>query len=245
MNVTRKWRRWLAVGCTHAGHIDRKAWEQVLAFKRRWKPDETIHLGDFLDTAAWRAGARNSQDDPDHSSSFSDDYLHGMTHLKELEITTCLLGNHENRLWQLVRSSSAVVAYAAEQGTQAIEQTVKKLKARLLPYDIEQGLFLLGGTVFLHGFSASENAVRDTIESLGKPIVMAHLHRPEIARGRVIGSPTGICTGTLANIGAMGYARQRRATYRWGHGFAYGEFCHDACVSWLATPVKGEWRFPL
>lgn len=245
MNVTRKWRRWLAVGCTHAGHIDRKAWEQVLAFKLRWKPVETIHLGDFLDTAAWRAGARKDPDDPDRSSSFSDDYLVGMSHLKELEPTRVHFGNHENRITGLVNSPSAVVAYAAEQGMQAIEQTVKKLKARLYPYDIEDGLSLLGDTIFLHGFSFSENAVRDTIESLGKSIVMAHLHRPEIARGRVIGAPTGICTGTLANIGAMGYARQRRATYRWGHGFAYGEFCQDACVSWLATPTKGEWRLPV
>lgn len=245
MNVVRKWRRWLAVGCTHAGHIDRKSWEQVLRFRDRWRPAETIHLGDFLDTAAWRAGARRDPDDPDRSSSFSDDYLHGMTHLKELMPTRVHYGNHENRLAGLVKSPSAVVAYAAEQGMQAIEGTIKKLRAQVYPYDIEAGLSLLGDTVFLHGFSFSENAVRDTIESLGKSVVMAHLHRPEIARGRVIGSPTGICTGTLANIGAMGYARQRRATYRWGHGFAYGEYCQDACVSWLATPVKGEWRFPV
>jgi hypothetical protein len=235
----------MAVGCTHAGFIDRPAWEQVLAFKRRWRPVETIHLGDFLDTACWRAGARKDPDEPDRAASFSDDYLHGMAHLKELEVTTCLQGNHEARLWSLVRSPSAVVAYAAEQGTQAIEQTIKKLKARLLPYDIEEGLFLLGDTVFLHGFQCSVSAVRDTVESIGKNIVMAHLHRPEIARGRVLRSPVGICVGTLANIGAMGYARARRATYQWGHGFAYGEYCQDACVSWLATPVKGEWRFPV
>ena len=235
----------MAVGCTHAGHIDRKSWDQVLRFRDRWRPVETIHLGDFLDTAGWRAGARKDPDDPDRSASFADDYLHGMTHLKELAPTRVHFGNHENRVASLMRSPSAVVAYAAEQGMQAIEQTVKKLKARLFPYDIEEGLSLLGDTVFLHGFSAAESAVRDTIESMGKPIVMAHLHRPEIARGRVLGSPVGICTGTLANIGMMGYARQRRATYRWGHGFAYGEYCQDACVSWLATPVKGEWRFPL
>lgn len=246
MNVVRKWRRWFAVGCTHANHIDRKSWETVLAFKRRWNPETTIHLGDFLDTAAWRAGARNSQDDPDKTVSFSDDYLVGMSHLKELApVSVVLLGNHEARLWGMLRSSSAVVAYAAEQGTQAIEQAVKKLKARLLPYDIDDGLFLLGDTVFLHGFQCGEAAVRDTVESLGRPIVMAHLHRPEITRGRVRGSPVGICTGTLANIPSMGYARHRRATYRWGHGFAYGEYCADACVAWLATPVKGEWRFPL
>ncbi|NBW14789.1 MAG: hypothetical protein EBR82_43000 [Caulobacteraceae bacterium] len=91
MNVTRKWRRFFAVGCTHAGHLDLKAWGEIMKFKDRWKPEMTIHLGDFLDTAAWRAGARHSQDDPDKTSSFSEDYLHGIGHLKELSPQVVLI----------------------------------------------------------------------------------------------------------------------------------------------------------
>ena len=144
MNVTRRWRKFFAVGCTHAGHLDLKAWGEVMKFKDRWKPEMTIHLGDFLDTAAWRSGARHSQDDPDKTSSFSEDYLHGIGHLKELSPQVVLSGNHEARIWALTKSSSAVVAYAAEEGVKAIEGAVKKMKARLFPYDIEAGVFLLG-----------------------------------------------------------------------------------------------------
>jgi len=245
MNVTRKWRRWMAVGCTHAGHLDYKAWKEVLAFKQRWQPETTIHLGDFLDTSAWRAGARNNPDDPDRGESIAEDYLVGISHLKELSPQVCMLGNHEFRVWDLLKSNSAIVAYAAEEGVKAIEGAIKKLKARMFEYDIEKGVFILGNTYFIHGYSHGESAVRDAVESYGKSVVMAHLHRPEIARGRILGAPIGHCTGTLANVGAMGYARRRRATLRWGHGFCYGEYAHDACVTWLATPTKGEWRLPV
>ena len=248
MNVTRRWRKFFAVGCTHAGHLDLKAWGEVMKFKERWKPETTIHLGDFLDTAAWRAGARTSQDDPDKGSSFSEDYLHGIGHLKELftggdHVT--MMGNHEARIWALTRSSSAVVAYAAEEGVKAIESAVKKMKARLFPYDIEKGVFLLGNMACVHGYSFGEAALRDHCEQYGRPVLMAHTHRPEQVRGRTIGSPMGTCVGTLMRIQDAAYARHRRATLRWAHGCAFGEYCADAVQTWLATPVKGEWRFPL
>jgi len=245
VNVTRRWRKFFAVGCTHAGHLDLKAWGEVMKFKDRWKPEMTIHLGDFLDTAAWRSGARHSQDDPDKTSSFSEDYLHGIGHLKELSPQVVLSGNHEARIWALTKSSSAVVAYAAEEGVKAIEGAVKKMKARLFPYDIEAGVFLLGNMACVHGYSFGESALRDHCEQYGRPVLMAHTHRPEQVRGRAIGSPMGTCVGTLMRIQDAAYARHRRATLRWAHGCAFGEYCADAVQTWLATPVKGEWRFPL
>lgn len=248
MNVTRRWRKFFAVGCTHAGHLDLKAWGEVMKFKQRFKPDTTIHLGDFLDTSCWRAGARNSPDDPDKGSSFSEDYLHGIGQLKELftggEHVT-LMGNHEWRVFGLTNSSSAVVAYAAEEGVKAIEGALKKLKSRMFPYDVEKGVFLLGPMACVHGYSCGEAALRDHCEMYGRSVLMAHTHRPEQVRGRTIGSPMGTCVGTLMRIQDAAYARHRRATLRWAHGCAFGEYCADAVQTWLATPVKGEWRFPL
>jgi hypothetical protein len=248
VNVTRRWRKFFAVGCTHAGHLDLKAWGEVIKFKERFQPDTTIHLGDFLDTSCWRAGARNSPDDPDKGSSFSEDYLHGIGQLKELftggEHVT-LMGNHEWRVFGLTKSSSAVVAYAAEEGVKAIEGALKKLKSRMFPYDVEKGVFLLGPMACVHGYSCGEAALRDHCEMYGRSVLMAHTHRPEQVRGRTIGSPMGTCVGTLMRIQDAAYARHRRATLRWAHGCAFGEYCADAVQTWLATPVKGEWRFPL
>jgi hypothetical protein len=219
-----------------------------MKFKERFRPDTTIHLGDFLDTSCWRAGARNSPDDPDKGSSFSEDYLHGIGQLKELfsggEHVT-MMGNHEWRVFGLTKSSSAVVAYAAEEGVKAIEGALKKLKSRMFPYDVEKGVFLLGPMACVHGYSCGESALRDHCEMYGRSVLMAHTHRPEQVRGRTIGSPMGTCVGTLMRIEDAAYARHRRATLRWAHGCAFGEYCADAVQTWLATPVKGEWRFPL
>ena len=87
--------------------------------------------------------------------------------------------------------------------------------------------------------------MRDHCEMYGRSVLMAHTHRPEQVRGRTIGSPMGTCVGTLMRIQDAAYARHRRATLRWAHGCAFGEYCADAVQTWLATPVKGEWRFPL
>lgn len=245
MNVTQKWTKFLAVGCSHGSHISESAKKAVLDFRDRYKPEEIIHLGDAIDCTSLRGGAIRDSISGDHSADLADDFATGIGFLKELEPTIYMLGNHEHRLYNLLGSSSAIISYAAERGVDEIERQMKKLHCRVFPYDIEKGVVVLGGTAFLHGFAFSENAVRDTVESLGRPVIMAHIHRPEIQRGRVINSPVGICVGTLANIGAMAYARQRRATLRWQHGFAWGEYSSKGCVSWLATPTGGEWRLPI
>lgn len=245
MTPVKKWRKFLAVGCSHGTHISQEAREAVLAFRDRYKPDEVIHLGDAIDCTALRAGAMKDSNTGDHSVNLADDFSAGLAFIKELRPSIYMLGNHEHRIFALTNATNAVVAYAAERGVEEIEKVTKKLHCRVFPYDIEKGICVLGGTAFLHGFAFSENAVRDTVESLGRPVIMAHIHRPEIQRGRVINGPVGICVGTLANIGAMEYARQRRATLRWGHGFAYGEYSSKGCVAWLATPTAGEWRLPI
>ena len=70
-----------------------------------------------------------------------------------------------------------LVAYAAEEGVKAIEGAVKKMKARLFPYDIEAGVFLLGNMACVHGYSFGESALRDHCEQYGRPVLMAHTHQ--------------------------------------------------------------------
>ena len=50
-NITRSWKRFLAVGCSHGHHADQALLKKVLSFKARWKPHTTIHLGDVVDLA--------------------------------------------------------------------------------------------------------------------------------------------------------------------------------------------------
>jgi hypothetical protein len=55
-SLTRSWKRWMAVSCTHGHLADPRATKAMLAFRRAYKPANVLHLGDFTDMAALRAG---------------------------------------------------------------------------------------------------------------------------------------------------------------------------------------------
>lgn len=52
MNITKKWKKALVVGCSHGVHADPAAIEAVLAFRESYEPHTVVHLGDFVDTTA-------------------------------------------------------------------------------------------------------------------------------------------------------------------------------------------------
>jgi hypothetical protein len=62
-NITRKWKRFMAVGCTHGHLVDKQLLNEVYAFQKRWKPDTRIALGDHIDLACLRSGAIGTADD--------------------------------------------------------------------------------------------------------------------------------------------------------------------------------------
>ena len=169
------WKKWMAVGCSHGDQIDPDARKAVLMFKERWKPDTTIHLGDFLDLAAFRSGAISDPNSSDRAASISDDLSAGIDFLHELRPQHILYGNHEARLYKLASSPNALAAHAATLTIQAIEKTAKELKAKLYPYHI-RSFYELGGTKFLHGYMYNEQAIKHHAETYGQ-CVLAHLHR--------------------------------------------------------------------
>jgi hypothetical protein len=90
------WKKWMAVGCSHGDQIDPEARKAALKFKNDlWKPDTTIHLGDFLDLAAFRSGAISDPNSSDRAASISDDLSSGIDFLHELRPQHILYGNHE------------------------------------------------------------------------------------------------------------------------------------------------------
>jgi hypothetical protein len=47
VKVIRKWKRWLAVSCSHGHLANEGALKAALEMKRRWAPDTTLALGGF------------------------------------------------------------------------------------------------------------------------------------------------------------------------------------------------------
>lgn len=238
------WKKWMAVGCSHGAEIDPEARKAVLTFKERWKPDTTIHLGDFIDMSAFRAGAIRDSDDSDHAADIAGDLMAGIEFLHELRPQHILCGNHEARLWRLRESPNAILAYAANLTIHKIEETARALKATLTPYGIREYV-QLGDHKFVHGSMFNVSAIRDHAETYGN-VVLAHLHRVGWERARNIDGASGYCVGMLANFD-MAYAATRRATLAWSQGFAYGFYKPDKTTTVnLCERRKGNpWLLPI
>src|SRR4051812_35329957 len=80
--VVRRWKKWMAVGCSHGFLIDRQAGRIACKFKSDYKPDLTIHLGDFWDATALRSGAPGTKDS---AVSIDHDLRCGLTFIEQLE----------------------------------------------------------------------------------------------------------------------------------------------------------------
>ena len=252
MKVIKKWKRWLAVSCSHGHLANLGALKAALDMKRRWiRPnsgDKVLHLGDFLDLSSLMGSARKDPDNPERSISIREDFDAGLNFVRQLAPNYLYEGNHEHRLTALQTSPSAIVAHCCMSAKSEIYNVCKDLKAEWVPYDIEKGWRDLGGTAFGHGFMFSESsAVRDHVEMTRKPVVIGHLHRIDRSSGRSFGAPVGWTIGCLADIGSMHYARRQRSVTRWQHGVAWGEYVDggQGCTVNVLSPVEGQWRYPI
>ena len=81
--VSRGWKKLFAVGCSHGHLADKEAIETVLGFQERWKPDTTIHLGDFVDLSALMGMGKAADEIADNLTI---DFQKGMEFLNRLYI---------------------------------------------------------------------------------------------------------------------------------------------------------------
>lgn len=232
----------MAVGCSHGNLIDPVARKAVLDFRTRWKPDKTIHLGDFVDTAAFRAGAKGTSDE---SEPITPDFEAGLSFLKDLRPNLIFCGNHEARLWRLRSDNRAIVSELSSDLIDRIRTRAALCKAELVEDWSIRGYRTVGNYKFMHGYIFNENACRDHAEAHGN-VVFAHTHRAGMAKGRRDDNPTGYCVGTLSNIPNMDYANTKKSTLSWCGGFVWGEYCDDRSVLWVHEQPQNqtEWRLP-
>ncbi len=246
MAAIRKYKKFLIIGCTHGSLVDKQAFETVQKFRRIYKPETRIHLGDVCDYAAFRGGARGTKDE---AIALGPDIAAGAKLIREFEPTDVLVGNHDIRVWKLANHPNAVIAHAAACSRNEFLTACNQAKVKRLVdhYDINRSWLELGDAKILHGFMYNENAMRDHAEHFGKCII-AHLHVAGLGNGRRSDHAVCHCVGTLANIPMLDYANTRRATARWSHGFVYGEYSETDCKIWLSQAPQGQagnWHLPL
>lgn len=245
-NLSKGFKRFMAIGCSHGSLVDPKAVETVMRFKDKWNPHTRVHLGDICDYAAFRNGAHGTKDE---AEAIGPDIQAGIRLIHQYEPTDVLIGNHDVRVFKQSSHQNAIIALAASHARNEFLMACDKVKVRRLidHYDIARSWVTLGDTKLMHGWFFNEMAMRDHAEHFGKCII-AHLHVAGMMNGRRSDNPTCHCVGTLASVERMDYANTRRATARWSHGFAYGEYNDRECHTWLSSAPQGQagaWRLPL
>lgn len=243
MNITRGWKKYMACGCSHGDQIDPEARDAIMRFAELWKPVTRGHLGDAFDMAAFRSGAVKDSNSTDHAKSVQFDTDAGLSFLTEYRPTFLTLGNHDDRLWNLVRSPNAILSHAARKTIEEIEGKLNKLKTKVYEYSPRQ-FHILGNTKFLHGFVFNVAAIRDTAETYGR-MVMAHIHRTGEEQARTIDGATGYAAGMLMRFDAD-YSKTKRQSLAHKQGFVWGEYCDDFCTVNVCSRQYGQpWRLPL
>ncbi len=232
-----RWKRILAVGCSHGDRASLPHLKQVLDFKRKFKPHIIVHLGDYLDTATFRRGAAGTKDE---CADIELDSRAGLDFLEELEPNVITEGNHDARIVDFLDDPKAIVRYAANELRRQIIKCVTKLKAKLTPYELHANWVRIGGHFWGHGFWHNVSALRDSAEFCGGPVVQAHLHRPAMLAGRTLTPSQSFCVGYLGEWSKFGYAHRRRASAEWGHGVVFGEVSDTESQLWLASSANGK-----
>jgi len=236
-----KYKRAVVFGCSHGASVDPVARRAIARFVADYRPHRVVHLGDFCDTAALRAGAYERED-------VDGDIDAGLTFLAEMGVTDALCGNHEARLWKLQHDRNPLVAALSGRIIRELESACAQRGVRLVPWDGAFQCVRLGNYKLMHGYLYGENAARDHAEAHGN-VIHAHTHRPAFATGRRDDHARGICVGTLTRRREMTYAQGRRATLSWGQAFVWGEyneqvFHPNLCLGPAEEHDSSVWRLP-
>lgn len=252
-NINHKWQKLLAVTCSHAKYVDQEAWNNVLQFKEDFKPHSIFHLGDFIDLSALMSNGAGSGSDGDEVTPDIDT---GLVHIRQL-MAGCknpyiMCGNHEDRAWKLTHSKNSVTAYCAHKIINAIEDTAKQVKGRLIPYSGIEQIVDIADIGFTHGTIYNENCVAQMAghycNGTRRKIVFGHTHKVAVASAKTKHGGTGYNIGTLTRRGALDYAKNRPSTWAWTQAYCWGEYCEslNQSVIQITQRQDGEmWRSPI
>lgn len=211
-------KRFVAVGDNHGSLINQEDCKTFLDFCADFKPHHRIHLGDNWDFANIRKGVDPEEEIDDPQPDWDAGYLF----LERFRPTVFLCGNHDYRVFRLVKDARGLVRKYARDGIKEILANFERLKCRFIPYDVEEGIYRLGDWSFMHGYSTGQNALTVHTTLVRGNVVIGHLHRNEMLPAKMIGGALGFCVGGLGDHKAMTYARHRPATTAWGKGWVYG-----------------------
>jgi hypothetical protein len=232
--------RFVAVGDNHGDLVHRADAEEFFRFCKGFRAHLSVHLGDCFDIRNLRRGA----DPKEEGDDIEPDLTAGFMFLDRFKPNVFLLGNHDWRLWKAMGDSRGIVRQFAKDTIKHIEKACGRMKCRVLPYHIDDGVYTRGKLSFLHGYVSGKNALRKHA-SVYRSCVFGHVHGNGMVYEEGRDHPVATCVGGLGDHAKMDYATQRTATLSWGPGWAYGFIDEKtgASQTWIAQKLAGKWIY--
>ena len=212
--------RFIVVSDNHGDMADAASVGALWSFMKEWKPEIRVHAGDNYDFRNLRKGAS----DEEKAASLADDWEAGNDFLRRFfdggASNHFLRGNHDERIYDFAGNATGVIRDYANDGIKQLEATVKKCRAKMLPYDSDLGVLDLGKLSVLHGFHVGVGACRLHAMIYGNAI-FGHVHTIETASVASRESAEARSIGCLCKRD-MDYVNKKTGKLRWAQGWAYG-----------------------
>lgn len=216
-------RTFVAATDFHGDRHDPTAVRVLEKFLSEFKPVTRFFMGDLWDLRAIREGASKGE----KLHSLRRDYEAGMKFLEMFRPNVITLGNHDARLYDLIRKDgikkSGPLTDLARLFVDRFESTAKKMGAIILPYDKRKGVYRDGGLAVAHGISTGKDATTEMARLYGN-VIFGHIHAFDVATEPDHRTPrVARSSGCLCDLNAT-YNRTHGSTLRQQHGFLYGGF---------------------
>lgn len=225
--------RFIVVSDNHGDMADAASVGALWSFMKEWKPFHRIHAGDNYDFRNLRKGAS----DEEKAASLADDWEAGNDFLRRFfdggASNHFLRGNHDERIYDFAGNATGVMRDYANDGIKQLEATVKKCRAKMLPYDSDLGVLDLGKLSVLHGFHAGVGACRTHAAIYGNAI-FGHVHTIETASVASREPAEARSIGCLCKRD-MDYVNKKTGKLRWAQGWAYGLLFQDGTYQLFQT----------
>lgn len=206
----------LLVADNHGQLIDHEAEERLFTFKRSWRPNITIHLGDCYNFDALRKGATP----PDMNMDMGVDVGYANAFLERLRPNYYLMGNHDWRTRANIEHPNAVIRYACQTQIDAFKKMMERLKVEVYDWGVRPGVLELYGQRYIHGYSQSANARTKRAFEVYGPVVQGHGHTPELVFNPSYNGGMSMTLPSMCNNAMMEYQRGQYASL--GHMTGWG-----------------------
>jgi predicted phosphodiesterase len=199
--------------------IHQETYDELRQFRKSFKPDHVIHLGDVFDLRALRNGASAEE----KQEGISADVEAGLEFINWLKPDVLLWGNHDQRLFDAAENTRN--AMLSEYCLALLRQIEDRISCHTYPYDKRAGVYEFGDYRFVHGVNANLHAAYKAASHYGN-VVMGHVHTSSGPTPfPTYDGSVGFSCGMIGQTD-MKYNRGHANTLRHNNGWMYGVLKH-------------------